>query len=93
VVWRLDGRQIWSGCGDEKKLHHCTCRELNSRRLASVLTKFFPLASTVLIGPWHSLMDFSIHRHLVGLLGWGFRSNELLGIKYYGFCAGIVYIV
>jgi hypothetical protein len=30
---------------------------------------FFQLASTVLIGPWPSLMDFSIHRHLVGLLG------------------------
>jgi hypothetical protein len=32
-------------------------------------TFFLQLASTVLIGPWPSLMDFSIHRHLVGLLG------------------------
>jgi hypothetical protein len=33
---------------------------------------FFPLASTVLTDlAWPSLMDFSIHRHLVGLLGWG----------------------
>jgi hypothetical protein len=32
---------------------------------------FFQLASTVLIcGPWPSLMDFSIHRHLIGLLCW-----------------------
>jgi hypothetical protein len=29
---------------------------------------FFRLASTVLIGPWPSLMDILIHRHLVGLL-------------------------
>jgi hypothetical protein len=37
---------------------------------------FFPLASTVLIGPWPSLMDFSIHRHLVGLLGWGISPTQ-----------------
>jgi hypothetical protein len=37
---------------------------------------FFPLASTVLIGSWPSLMDFSIHRHLVGLLGWGIGPTQ-----------------
>jgi hypothetical protein len=37
---------------------------------------FFQLASTVLIGPWPSLMDFSIHRHLVGLLGWGISPMQ-----------------
>jgi hypothetical protein len=37
---------------------------------------FFPLASTVLIGPWPSLMDFSTHRHLVGLLGWGISPTQ-----------------
>jgi hypothetical protein len=37
---------------------------------------FFQLASTVLIGPWLSLMDFSIHRHLVGLLGWGISPTQ-----------------
>jgi hypothetical protein len=40
------------------------------------LTFFFQLASTVLIGPWPSLMDFSIHRHLVGLLGWGISQTQ-----------------
>jgi hypothetical protein len=35
------------------------------------------LASTVLIcGPWPSLMDFSIHNHLVGLLGWGISPTQ-----------------
>jgi hypothetical protein len=38
---------------------------------------FFQLASTALIGPWHSLMDFSIHRHLVGLLGWGISPTHI----------------
>jgi hypothetical protein len=28
------------------------------------------------IGPWPSLMDFSIHRHLVGLLGWGISPTQ-----------------
>jgi hypothetical protein len=37
---------------------------------------FFLLASTVLIGPWPSSMDFSIHRHLVGLLGWGISPAQ-----------------
>jgi hypothetical protein len=37
---------------------------------------FFPMASTVRIGPWPSLMDFSIHRHLVGLLGWGISPTQ-----------------
>jgi hypothetical protein len=41
------------------------------------LNFFFPLASTVLIGPWPSLMDFSIHRHLVGLLGWGISPTQI----------------
>jgi hypothetical protein len=27
-------------------------------------------------GPWPSLMDFSIHRHLVGLLGWGISPTR-----------------
>jgi hypothetical protein len=40
---------------------------------------FFQLASTVLIcRPWPSLMDFSIHRHLVGLLGWGISQMQSL---------------
>jgi hypothetical protein len=39
---------------------------------------FFQLASTVLIGPWPSLMDFSIHRHLVGFLGWGISPTQSL---------------
>jgi hypothetical protein len=26
--------------------------------------------------PWPSLMDFSIHRHLVGLLGWGISPMQ-----------------
>jgi hypothetical protein len=38
---------------------------------------FFQLASTVLIcRPWPSLMEFSIHRHLVGLLGWGISPTQ-----------------
>jgi hypothetical protein len=37
---------------------------------------FFLLASPVLIGPWPSLMDFSIHRHLVGLFGWGISPTQ-----------------
>jgi hypothetical protein len=37
---------------------------------------FFPLASTVLIRAWPSLMDFLIHRHLVGLLGWGISPTQ-----------------
>jgi hypothetical protein len=40
------------------------------------LSFIFKLASTVLIGPWPSLMDFSIHRHLVGLLGWGISPTQ-----------------
>jgi hypothetical protein len=36
----------------------------------------FQLTSTVFIGPWPSLMDFSIHRHLVGLLGWGISPTQ-----------------
>jgi hypothetical protein len=36
---------------------------------------FFPLVSTVLIGPWPSLMDFPIHRHF-GRTPWlGDQSN------------------
>jgi hypothetical protein len=37
---------------------------------------FFQLASTVCMGPWPSLMDFSIHRHLIGLLGWGISPTQ-----------------
>jgi hypothetical protein len=37
---------------------------------------FFQLASTVLTGPWSFLMDFSIHRHLIGLLGWGISPTK-----------------
>jgi hypothetical protein len=42
-----------------------------------VYVSFFQLASTVLIcGPWPSLMDFSIHRHVVGLLSWGISPTQ-----------------
>jgi hypothetical protein len=37
---------------------------------------FFQLASIVLCGPWSSLMDFSIHRNLVRLLGWGISPTQ-----------------
>jgi hypothetical protein len=41
-----------------------------------VISIFFQLVSTVLIRPWPSLMDFSIHRYLVGLLGWGISPKQ-----------------
>jgi len=44
--------------------------------LLVIIFFFFQLASTVLIRPWPSLMDFSIHRYLVGLLGWGISPMQ-----------------
>jgi hypothetical protein len=52
----------------------------SSEALVSTQKIFFPLASPVLIGPWPSLMDFSIHRHLLGLLGWGISPTQTLNI-------------
>jgi hypothetical protein len=50
---------------------------INSCLLLLLLLLLFQLASsTVLIGPWPSLMYFSIHRHLVGLLGWGISPTQ-----------------
>jgi hypothetical protein len=46
--------------------------------LLLLLLLLLPLASTVLIGPWPSLMDLSIHRHLVGLRGWGISPAQVL---------------
>jgi hypothetical protein len=45
----------------------------------SSVGSFFHLASTVLIGPWSSLTELSIHKHLVGLLGWGISSTQSVG--------------
>jgi hypothetical protein len=56
------------------------CRKLHNDEIHSLYSSpniiFFQPASTVLIGPWPSLMDFSIHRHLVGLLGWGISQTQ-----------------
>jgi hypothetical protein len=52
--------------------HPSTIRPLGLFRFRT----YFPLPSTVLIRPWPSLMDFSIHRHLVGLLGWGISPTQ-----------------
>jgi hypothetical protein len=58
-------------------LHGARSHNLNLHRRRNLIYIFFPLASTVLIyGPWPSLMDFSIHRHLVGLLGWGISPTQ-----------------
>jgi hypothetical protein len=42
----------------------------------NVIQFFLQLASTVLIGPWPSLMDLLIHRHLVRFLGWGISPTQ-----------------
>jgi hypothetical protein len=39
---------------------------------------FFHWLLQSLSDPWPSLMDFSIHRHLVGLLGWGISLTQTL---------------
>jgi hypothetical protein len=58
--------------------YHNTTRRHSPGDLDLIYSFFFQLASTVLIGPWPSLMDFSIHRHLVGLLGWGISPRQIV---------------
>jgi hypothetical protein len=85
------GSETWTIHGKKTGNNRIPICEMKSTRRTAGYTKcdhkgnwdtldtvffFFPLASTVLIVPWPSLMDFSIHRHFVGFLGWGISPTQ-----------------
>jgi hypothetical protein len=75
-VWGYRVYSVWSEYGPVAATFNMVINLRIPLKARYFLTIFFQLASTVLIGPWPSLMDFSIHRHLVGLLGWWISPTQ-----------------